>query len=485
MNIKKRLFISNVLMIMVPIILSVIATVIIFLVFTGVINIKNISSYENSEMFWKVVEKTDKTFTDWSKNPDLQVIKVDIDNFNSENNTKNVFLSLYENNQLVYPSRSVVASQNEQFAQIIMNGETTHTGVLDNYAFYIKKINNYTAVLTCSKYMDINSNYSKYKNTIIDFGALLFIVVITIIGTTNYFLSKNILKRIAGPLEILNYGVHQIPLGNLDYRIEYDRHDEFSIVCADFNLMAQKLHASVERQEKDEISRKELIAGLSHDLRTPLTSIKAYVEGLIDGIAATPQVQKSYLETIKAKAEDIDQIVDKLFLFSKLDIGEFPFYPEKLNIGEELAAFIEAASEEYRNKGLILKLTQNIKNLTINIDPVQFRNVLTNILENSVKYKNKGCGLMEIACLEQRGDICITLTDDGPGVSEESIDKIFNIFFRGDPSRNSPSKGSGLGLAITAKVIERSGGHIRAENVPDGGLRIVITIPKCERGDIS
>jgi signal transduction histidine kinase len=329
--------------------------------------------------------------------------------------------------------------------------------------------------------MDISSNYLKYENTLIAFGVLLFVVVIFIIGSTNYFLTKSLLHRIVGPLEILNYGVHQIQLGNLDYRIEYGRKDEFSIVCADFNLMAQKLRESVDRQKKDEISRKELIAGISHDLRTPLTSIKAYVEGLIDEIATTPQAQKSYLQTIKTKAEDINQIVDKLFLFSKLDIGEFPFYPEKLMIGEELFEFVKATSDEYRNKGLILELTQNIKNVTFQIDPVQFRNVITNILENSVKYRNKDCGLMEIACFEREQNVCITLTDDGPGVPEEALDKIFDIFFRNDPSRNNPGKGSGLGLAISAKIIERSEGKIRAENVTTGGLRIVITIPKWGR----
>jgi signal transduction histidine kinase len=271
-------------------------------------------------------------------------------------------------------------------------------------------------------------------------------------------------------------------LGNYDYRLEYHRQDEFSIVVADFNLMAQRLRESVERQEKDNRTRKELIAGISHDLRTPLASIKAYVEGLIDGIATTPAMQKHYLETIKAKAENIDQILDKLFLFSKLEIGEFPFYPEKIDIGEELGGFIKSNSEEYKNKGLLLKMTQSINNLTVNIDPVQFHNVITNILENSVKYKNKETGSMDIACYEKKGDVYITLTDDGPGVPPAALGNIFDIFYRNDSSRNNPSKGSGLGLAISAKIIERSNGKIHAENVPGGGLRIVIMLPKSKEG---
>lgn len=477
MNIKKSLFISNILMIIIPVTLSAIVGLLFFLVFTGVININKDKIDYDSDLFWKVTETADKTVSGWSKDSNLQAIEADIDRFNAKYNRENISLTLYEKDQLIYPSGSLSDNQSEQLVQILQGGSITHTGFLDHTAFYSRRVDNYTAVLICTQYMDISSHYLKYKNTLIGFGGLLFVLAIFIIGITNYLLTKSLLHRIVGPLEILNYGVHQIQLGNLDYRIEYGRKDEFSIVCADFNLMAQKLRESVDRQKKDEISRKELIAGISHDLRTPLTSIKAYVEGLIDEIAATPQAQKSYLQTIKAKAEDINQIVDKLFLFSKLDIGEFPFYPEKLMIGEELVQFVKATSDEYRDKGLILKLTQTLKNVTIHIDPVQFRNVITNILENSVKYRIKDCGLMEIACFEQGQSICITLTDDGPGVPEEALDKIFDIFYRNDPSRNNPGKGSGLGLAISAKIIERSEGNIRAENVPAGGLRIVITIP--------
>lgn len=461
-------------------ILSVIAGLTIFLAFIGAINLNSSSAYYDSERFWIVADKVDQMFIGWSNHLDILSIKSDIDQFNSNNQEDGVSLSLYENGKLVYPANYVITQQNQLFTQIILSGESSHTGVLDNIAFYSKPIGNYTAVLICSQYLDFGSNYLKYKNTMIDFVALLVTLVFTIISITNYLLTQNLLKNIITPLEILNYGVHQIQLGNLDYRIEYTGNDEFSLVCSDFNLMAQRLRESVEQRKKDELNRRELIAGISHDLRTPLTSIKAYVEGLMDGIASTPQLQKSYFETIRAKAENIDQILDKLALFSKLDTGEFPFYPEKLDIGKELAEFIEKNLAEYKAKGLTIKLINNVQNDRISIDPVQFGNVLTNILENSVKYKNKETGNMVITCFEDGDTIYLTLADDGPGVPAESLDKLFNMFFRNDPSRNNPSKGSGLGLAITAKIIERLDGQIRAENGPEGGLMIIISIPKCD-----
>jgi signal transduction histidine kinase len=408
-------------------------------------------------------------------------MNAEIDKFNIKYNSKNIFLSLYESNELVYPEGISVENQNERFLGTISDEASSHTVILDNYAFISKRIGNYTAVITGVEYTPDNSDM-KNKGTIIKLGVFLFFLVIVIIAITNYFLTKYIVKSITGPLGILSGGVNLIQQGNLDYRIDYASQDEFSIVCADFNLMAQKLRESVELREKDEANRKELIAGISHDLRTPLTSIKAYVEGLLDGIAATPEMQRNYLETIRAKAENIDQTVDKLFTFSKLDMGEYPFYPEILDIGEELAKFSEATFGEYESKGLILKIAGNIRNSYVKVDPLQFRNVLTNILENSVKYRDKETGTIEAVCFRQGEDVCITFADDGPGVPEEALGKLFEIFYRGDASRNNPSKGSGLGLAISAKIIEMSGGHIRAENIPEGGLKIIITLPVVKGG---
>ena len=121
------------------------------------------------------------------------------------------------------------------------------------------------------------------------------------------------------PLELLSYGVDQISRGNLDYRFEYSNDDEFLPVCTAFNGMAERL----ELARRNEENRKELLLDISHDLRSPLTSIRAYVEGLSDGMASTPEMQKRYLDTIKRKTEDIEKMVSALFAYSKLDMEEF------------------------------------------------------------------------------------------------------------------------------------------------------------------
>lgn len=264
----------------------------------------------------------------------------------------------------------------------------------------------------------------------------------------------------------------------ITYRIVYKEKDEFLPVFKDFNQMAERLQQSIEQIEREERNRKELIAGISHDLRTPLTSIKAYIEGLIEGIAQTPERQQKYMQTIREKANDIDRMVDKLFLFSKLDLGDSPFYPEPISVAEALNSLISENAEAYAKQGMMITLEEIPEACTVYADPVQFRNAITNLLENSLKYKDAPEVQVRIRCTETDSDATIIVSDNGPGVPEEALPKLFDVFYRSDPARSNPQSGSGLGLAITAKILERFGGSIRAEQETPKGLRILLTIPK-------
>jgi signal transduction histidine kinase len=213
-------------------------------------------------------------------------------------------------------------------------------------------------------------------------------------------------------------------------------------------------------------------------LRSPLTSIKAFVEGLLDGVAATPESQREYLEIIRQKTDDINSMVAQLFLYSKMDMGNYPTYPEKLEIGRELSDFVTASMEEYKAKGLTIEVRYINDRKYIYADPIQLRSVFANILNNSSKYKNKETANATISYIVKDSMIHIVFQDDGPGVPEESLTKLFDVFYRGDFSRNNPHQGSGLGLAIVAKAIERMNGKIYAENCKESGLRTIIEIPE-------
>jgi signal transduction histidine kinase len=187
----------------------------------------------------------------------------------------------------------------------------------------------------------------------------------------------------------------------------------------------------------------------------------------------------------------LEYIINQLFLFYKLDIGDVPFSSEKVDIWQELNNFIANNKEIFHKKGLAITLDtlavdildmkntkdMNAENIVVEVDIVQFRNVIHNILENSVKYKERENAEMNITCRADSEFITIAFTDNGPGVPEDSLDKLFDVFYRSDISRNNPSKGSGLGLAISKKIIEHSNGQIKAENAPGGGLSVIIKLP--------
>ncbi len=322
-------------------------------------------------------------------------------------------------------------------------------------------------------------SYSGIKAVIVISAVLIVITIILSIFLTNRFLTRFVFRKIETPLDILTNGVHEIRDGNLDYRIEYNGRDEFKPVCEDFNEMARRLQDSIERIQRQETSRKELIAGISHDIRSPLTSIKAYVEGLMDGVAKTPQVQQKYLETIKTKTEELNHIVSQLFLFSKMELGDYPDRPCVLRLDETVLKTVSTLKDEYSQKGLAIET--DMEPVSVYADPLQIERITTNILENSLKYKVKEHGKVKISLHRSEKGVCLSFADDGPGVPPESLPHLFEVFYRGDPAREHPDQGSGLGLAIVASAVQRMGGTAEAAKSDEGGLEIRIEIP--ERGD--
>jgi signal transduction histidine kinase len=290
----------------------------------------------------------------------------------------------------------------------------------------------------------------------------------------NLLLTFRIIRNILNSLKILSEGVRQVHSNNLAYRIAYHADDEFHPVCEAFNEMAGRLEKSVAQQHKDEANRRELIAGISHDLRTPLTSIKGCLEGLETGVASTPEMKKHYFTTVKRKTSDMEHIIEQLFLFSKLDMNEFPLSLRRVALMPVIADMIEEAAQEYDGRGLDIHIAESRQDVVVSADTLLLRNVLINILENSVRYKTKKRAFMEISADIVNNSVFLRFTDDGPGVPAETLEKLFDVFYRSDPSRNK--KGSGIGLAISRKIIELMGGTIHAELPDSGGLAVVIRL---------
>jgi signal transduction histidine kinase len=332
------------------------------------------------------------------------------------------------------------------------------------------------AIKSSNNLMSRERMKAEAKTFLVSYMGIVFIVALFIIVMINGILSSRVAKSLIKPLDLLSYGAGQIEEGNLDFKMNYEGRDEFAKVCADFDKMRIRLQESVNMQLKYEQNRKELVAGISHDLRTPITTIKGYSKGLKDGIANTDEKREKYYEILYDKACDMDILVDKLFFFSKLDTGKFPFNFEKINCNQFFYDFFNNAAIEFKGSGLNLTYENSCDdNIFINIDFEEIRRVLINILENSAKYKVEKCGKVDIAIDEKEESIVLKIKDDGPGVLEENLPRLFNSFYREDSSRTNSSEGSGLGLSICKHIIEAHNGTITARNMD--GLAIIITLP--------
>jgi len=327
-----------------------------------------------------------------------------------------------------------------------------------------------------------SANLINYSNKML---GILFIIAILAVLITNGLLAILSAKGILEPLKKLRTATHEIRDGNLEFEIGYKSKNEIGQVCSDFDEMRRRLKQSVESQQRYEENRIEMIAGISHDLGTPLTSIKGYTSGLIDGIADTPEKRAHYLKTIYNTANDMDKLVSELSMSSKLDLNKIPFYFEKIDISD----FFEDCKEELETTLGRYKITTGLNNSCptntfVSIDTTQFRRAVMNIIDNSIKYKRTDITDSRVIInlsLEEIKYLKIVINDNGLGVPENELEKIFFRFYRSDKARTNVASGSGLGLAITRQIIERHNGKIWAQKGDLEGLAINILLPLIEK----
>jgi len=288
-------------------------------------------------------------------------------------------------------------------------------------SLYRSDLGDYIVILSDTQF-DTIDNFLSTPTAVLP---IIIVYLIAVAFLANVLIAKYITRRIMTPINTLVSGVHEISNGNLTHRINYKSGDEFDAVCSDFNEMAMRLSDMVEQKQADENSRKELIAGISHDLRTPLTSLKMSIEAIRNGIATTPEKQKKYLDILQRKTEDIEYIIKQLFIFSRMDIGEFPLHIETVDIGIELDEIVNGFTDEYRKEGLEIVLAEKVSE-AVNIDKVQFKNIVQNILGNSVKYCTSDSPCAEISSKKIDDDnVEIIIKDNGAGVPDEMLLKLF------------------------------------------------------------
>lgn len=318
------------------------------------------------------------------------------------------------------------------------------------------------------------------KNILLVIVLLMAGIAIGTIILTGLWLSRLLSRQILEPLGALRTAAAAIRCGSLEYPLVVDRNDELGEACADFNAMRQELKKNRDERNRYEQNRKELIAGISHDLSTPLTLIKGYASAILEGIAIGEEKKGYYMKQIYRNACTLDHLVDSLFLFSRLELGHVPFRWEKVNMSRYFEDFTTEQKPILEERGLDLSYTNFVEDnadCVVWIDRLQFGRVVENIIENSIRYKVTERINVDISMKGTNHDVMLTFSDDGPGVPDEALPRLFDSFYRTDRARTDVQKGNGLGLALTKRIIEAMDGSIKAGKSKDHGLSLYITLP--------
>ena len=291
----------------------------------------------------------------------------------------------------------------------------------------------------------------------------LFVTVLVVLVFTSVSVGLWIYRSIAAPLVKLRRATQNIKEGNLDFTLEVEGADEFSELCRDFEEMRRRLKESAEEKVVLDKENKELISNISHDLKTPITAVKGYVEGIMDGVADTPEKMDRYVRIIYNKTNEMDHLINELTFYSKIDTNRIPYVFSKLNVEDYFADCAEEVGLELETRGIQLYYANYVdKDVLVIADGEQIRRVIYNIVSNAVKYMDKEKGVIQIRVKDVGDFIQVEIEDNGKGIAAKDLPNIFDRFYRTDVSRNSSKGGSGIGLSIVRKIMEDHGGKVWA-----------------------
>ena len=320
--------------------------------------------------------------------------------------------------------------------------------------------------------------YSMNYDTTGNIGIWLTILV-TIIDIVAVVMWIWIYKRILVPLDKLQTATKKIADGDLDYQLDERDFSEIPFLFKDFERMRIKLKEDEEEKKLSEDAAKELVSNISHDLKTPLTAIRGYVEGILDGVASSPQKTRDYLNTIYNKTNDMTSLIDELLYYSQVAEKCMSYKYEKIYVKDFFDEYVKDLYLELETIKIKFEYIVNVgRNTVIDMDKEQIKRALNNIVSNAVKYMDKEEPEIHFRVTETSDAINIQISDNGRGIDEKDLPHIFERFYRSDVSRNTKLGGSGIGLSIVKKVIENHEGSVVAMSKPGVGTEVSIELKK-------
>lgn len=476
MSLKKRLIITNAAIVGIPLLITIVASFAFFIVSTRLLN-ENLS-YDNLIRLTRTrYELSQIGELILQKNPEMlmekefrQYVEAMLASINSD-------IVVLKKNEIMFSTKKISRIDIEKCLEAGNRGFISNSVELNGISYIIKT---YPFDFTDGEHGSIillASLGNEGATTELFFIFVLIVFIISFIVTNavfSFILSKSILK----PMSRLKTAAGEISCGNLNHEVSEEGDYELRELCRSFEQMRLKLKESLHTQMKYDDNRKMLVSSISHDLKTPITSIKGYVEGIMDGVANTPEKVEKYLKTIYSKAVQVDVMIDDLLLYSKLDLNQIPFDFEKTNIVKYFEDCICESESELEKSNIKIGLqNQLIKSQNVVIDRERLRRVINNIIDNARKHMNKPQGEIIIILRESNSSIIVEINDNGEGIAKEDLPYIFDRFFRADTARSRIS-GSGLGLAIAKQIIEGHDGNIWVKSRENEGTSIMISLKK-------
>ena len=334
--------------------------------------------------------------------------------------------------------------------------------VIDNKVVANAVLNSYDPALT--------GFFTKVYSSMLMSLLLGVLTLMSLVVVFTFYVSRSVLK----PIQELNDTAENIAEGNLEHEIKYRADDELGRFSRTFDQMRLRLKKSLHKQQEIEMARKEMLASISHDLRTPIASIKGYVEGLQDGVAVDAEMTKRYLTVIKDKTERLDRLIDDLSQFSRLDLGHVDMQLQHANSRELLESVFSGYELELGAGRFAVE--RPLPAVTVKVDRHKTEQVIDNLIQNARRHAGDS-SIIGVGASVHDDRLVVAVRDNGPGIAEHDLPRVFDRFYRGEKSRSRDYGGTGLGLAICKSIVTAHGGDIWVESMRGKGSTFYFSLP--------
>lgn len=420
---------------------------------------------------------------DLGDNPDFFQDLTYLDKINQELVERYAFLIVRKGEEIIFVGDESVDDEDDLYQQLPVYNKTENIiqgGIyLDGDRQHLIKQIDFLFTDGSEGSVFIVSGVDEYIPEVKSMFSEMILSSVLILVLTGVILMFWVYQSIVKPLEMLQDATKNIKEGNLDFTLDVDASDEIGMLCQNFEEMRIRLKESAEEKVQYDKENKELISNISHDLKTPITAIKGYVEGIMDGVASSPERLDKYIRTISHKANDMDRLIDELTFYSKIDTNKIPYTFSKINVSNYFKDCIDEVGLDLEANGIELGYFNYVdEDVIIIADAEQMKRVINNVITNSMKYLDKKKGIINIRIKDVGDFIQIEIEDNGRGIAPKDLPFIFDRFYRTDASRNSSKGGSGIGLSIVRKIIEDHGGRIWATSKEGIGTQIHFVLRK-------